>query len=60
MDVNFFSKKILKLVSLGLFLCFTFFEINTKNQQIKAEKNLIAATEEDLFYIDKWVHLIFV
>ena len=49
MDVNFFSKKILKLLSLSLFLCFTFFEINTKSQQIKAEKNLIAATEEDLF-----------
>ena len=49
MDVNFFSKKILKLLSISLFLCFTFFEINTKNQQIKAEKNLIAATEEDLF-----------
>ena len=49
MDINIFSKKILKLLSLGCFLCFTFFEINTKNQQIKAEKNLIAATEEDLF-----------
>ncbi len=49
MDVNFFSKKILKLLSISLFLCFTFFEINTKSQQIKAEKNLIAATEEDLF-----------
>ena len=48
MDV-IFLKKILKLLSLSLFLCFTFFEINTKNQQIKAEKNLIAATEEDLF-----------
>ena len=49
MDINFFSKKILKLLSISLFLCFTFFEINTKNQQVKAEKNLIAATEEDLF-----------
>ena len=49
MDINFFSKKNLKLLSLSLFLCFTFFEINTKSQQIKAEKNLIAATEEDLF-----------
>ncbi len=49
MDINFFSKKILKLLSISLFLCFTFFEINTKSQQIKAEKNLIAATEEDLF-----------
>ena len=49
MGINFFSKKILKLLSFSLFLSFTFFEINTKNQQIKAEKNLIAATEEDLF-----------
>ena len=49
MDINFFSKKILKLLSISLFLCFTFFEINTKNLQIKAEKNLVAATEEDLF-----------
>ncbi len=49
MNINFFSKKILKLLSLSLFLCFSLFEINTKNQQIKAEKNLIAATEEDLF-----------
>ena len=49
MDDNSFSKKILKLLSLSLFLCFSFFEINTKSQQIKAEKNLIAATEEDLF-----------
>ena len=49
MGINFFSKKILKLLSFSLFLSFAFFQINTKNQQIKAEKNLIAATEEDLF-----------
>ena len=49
MDSKFFLKKILKLLSISLFLSFTFFEINTKSQQIKAEKNLIAATEEDLF-----------
>ena len=49
MDSKFFFKKILKLLSISLFLSFTFFEINTKSQQIKAEKNLIAATEEDLF-----------
>ena len=49
MDINFFSKKILKLLIFSLFLSFTFFDINTKSQQIKAEKNLIAATEEDLF-----------
>ena len=49
MDIKFFSKNFLKLLSISLFLSFTFFEINTKNQQIKAEKNLISATEEDLF-----------
>ena len=49
MDINFFSKKILKLLIFSLFLSFTFFDINTKSQQIKAEKNLNAATEEDLF-----------
>ena len=32
-----------------LFIPFIFFEINTINNQIKAEKNLIAASEKDLF-----------
>ena len=49
MDIKFFSKNILKLLSISLFFSFTFFEINTKSKQIKAEKNLISATEEDLF-----------
>ena len=49
MYINFFAKRILKLFSVSLFLSLTFFEINSKSQQIKAEKNLIAATEEDLF-----------
>ena len=49
MDNNLFSKKILKFLGISLFLSFTFFEINTESQQVKAEKNLIAATEEDLF-----------
>ena len=49
MDSKFFLKKILRLLSISLFLSFTFFEINTKNKNIKAEKNLIAASEKDLF-----------
>lgn len=49
MDINFFSKKILKSLSVCLLLFIAFFEINAKNYQLKAEKNLIAATEEDLF-----------
>ena len=49
MGTNFYSKRILKLLSVYFFLSFSFFEINTINKQIKAEKNLIAATEKDLF-----------
>ena len=49
MDINFFSKRIFKLFCLSLILPLTFFEVITKNKQIKAEQNLIAATEKDLF-----------
>ena len=49
MDISFYSKKILKLLINCFILSFTFFEIKTINNQIKAEKNLIAATEKDLF-----------
>ena len=49
MDIIFYSKRIVKLIGFSLFLSFTFFEINSINQQIKAEKNLAAATEKDLF-----------
>ena len=49
MDIKFNSKKIFKLFSTGIILSFTIFEFNTLNKQIKAEKNLIAATEKDLF-----------
>ena len=49
MDINFFSKRILKLLGISLFIPFTFFELNAINKQIKAEKKLIAASEKDLF-----------
>ena len=49
MDIYFYSKKILKLLGISLFLSLTFFEINIINKQLKAEKNLVAATEKDLF-----------
>ena len=49
MIINFNSKKILKLLGIIIILPFTLFEINTINKQVKAEKNLIAATEQDLF-----------
>ena len=49
MDISFYSKKILKLLGVSIIVPFIFFEINTLNKQIKAEKNFIAASEKDLF-----------
>ena len=49
MGINFYSKRILKLLGIVLVIPFTLFEINLLNKQIKAEKNLIAASEKDLF-----------
>jgi len=49
MDNNFHSKRSLRLLGISLIIPLLLFEINTKNKQIKAEKNLIAATEQDLF-----------
>ena len=49
MDINFNSKRILKLLGISLIIPITFFEINALNKQIKAEKNLIAASEKDIF-----------
>ena len=49
MGINYYSKGIIKILGISLFLSFTLFEIGTINKQIKAEKNLVAATEKDLF-----------
>ena len=49
MGINFYSKRILKLIGISLIMPFTIFEINAVNKQIKAEKNLIAASEKDIF-----------
>ena len=49
MDINFYSKRILKFIGISLIIPFTLFEINSLNKQIKAEKNSIAASEKDLF-----------
>jgi len=49
MGINFYSKRILKLLGLTLIMPLTIFEINAINKQIKAEKNLIAASEKDIF-----------
>ena len=49
MNIKFYSKKILKSLGISIIIPFIFFEINTIGKQIKAEKNLIAASEKDLF-----------
>ena len=49
MNKNFLSKRIFKLFCITLILPLTFLDVITKNKQIKAEQNLIAATEKDLF-----------
>ena len=48
MNINY-SKRIIKLIGISLIIPFSFFEIYTLNKQIKAEKNLAAASEKDLF-----------
>tara|TARA_A100001388_G_scaffold246760_1_gene205939 strand:+ start:108 stop:548 length:441 start_codon:yes stop_codon:yes gene_type:complete len=49
MDIDFYSKKIIRLIGIAFFLSFSLLEINTVNKEIKAEKNLAAASEKDLF-----------
>ena len=49
MNINFYSKIIYKLLGISLFIPFILLDSNTINSQLKAEKNLIAASERDLF-----------
>ena len=49
MGINFFSKIIYRLLGISLFLPFALFGINSIKSQLKAEKNLISASERDLF-----------
>ena len=49
MNINFNSNRFLNLLSICFILSFSITEINTFNKHIYAEKNLIAASEEDIF-----------
>ena len=49
MVIKFHKKRILKLLSIGFIISFSLCEIKTANNQIKAEKKFIAASEKDLF-----------
>ena len=49
MGFNFYSKIIYRFLGISLYLPFALFGVNATNRQLKAEKNLIAASEKDLF-----------
>ena len=49
MSINFQSNRFLKFLSICFIISFSISEINTINKHIYAEKNSIAASEEDLF-----------
>ena len=49
MGINFYSKKILKLLGISIIFSLANLDIYSVNNQIKAEKNLTAASEKDLF-----------
>ena len=49
MRIDFYLKRIYKFLGLCLILPLTLIDINSINRQLKAEKNLIAASERDLF-----------
>ena len=49
MGINYYSKKILKFLSIGTITAFSLCDVQIINKQLKAEKNIIAASEKDLF-----------
>ena len=49
MFINLYSKNFFKICSLPIFLCLSLFDITILNKEIKADKNLQAATEQDLY-----------
>ena len=49
MIINFHSNRLLRFLSIGFIISFSISDFNTFNKHTYAQKNLIAATEEDLF-----------
>ena len=49
MNINLHPKRFLKILSFPIFLYLTLFDIAIFNKEIKANKNLQAATEQDLY-----------
>ena len=49
MNINLYPQRFFKILSLPIFLYLTLFDIAILNKEIKANKNLQAATEQDLY-----------
>ena len=49
MDIRFDPKGLFKLLTLGIFISVSVSDINSLNKQIKAEQNVVAASEKDIF-----------
>ena len=49
MNINLYPQRFLKILSFPIFLYLTLFDIAILNKEIKANKNLQAATEQDLY-----------
>ena len=49
MNINLYPQRFLKILSLPIFLYLTLFDIAILNKEIKANKKLQAATEQDLY-----------
>ena len=49
MSISFHPKRLFKLFSIGIIISFSLSDINSLNKQIKAEQNVIAASEKDIF-----------
>ena len=49
MNIILYPKRFLKILSLPIFLSLTLFDIAILNKEIKANKNVKAATEQDLY-----------
>ncbi len=49
MNINLYPQRFLKILSFPIFLYLTLFDIAILNKEIKANKNLPAATEQDLY-----------
>ena len=49
MNINLYPKRFLRILSLPIFLSLTLFDIAILNKEIKANKNVQAATEQDLY-----------